>query len=135
MKVVLDTNVLISGIFFSGAPSEIIKAWLDQRFQVYLTPEILEEYLRVIEDFSKATNRLSELEWNEILPEISEVLPDEKDGPDICRDPTDDKFIFCAMNSGARYLVSGDIDLKSIEMKFKFDIVSPRQFLDVLSKR
>jgi predicted nucleic acid-binding protein len=41
MKIVLDTNVFISGIFFSGPPFEILKAWKNSRIQIVLTKMIL----------------------------------------------------------------------------------------------
>ncbi len=47
MRAVLDTNVLISGVFFAGGAYEILKAWSDGRFELVLSEEILEEYLRV----------------------------------------------------------------------------------------
>jgi putative PIN family toxin of toxin-antitoxin system len=48
MKVVLDTNVFISGIFFSGPPYQILKAWRDGKIQLVLSESILEEYLFVL---------------------------------------------------------------------------------------
>jgi predicted nucleic acid-binding protein len=53
MRGVLDTNVFISGIFFSGPPSRILKAWEDRRFQIVLSQDILIEYQRVAEDLSR----------------------------------------------------------------------------------
>ena len=50
MKVVLDTNVLVSGIFFSGPPAGILRAWSQGKFQLVLSPEILDEYKRVSAD-------------------------------------------------------------------------------------
>jgi len=47
MKVVLDTNVLVSGIFFSGPPAEILRAWSQGKFKLVLSPEIIDEYTRV----------------------------------------------------------------------------------------
>lgn len=47
MKIILDTNVFISGVFFSGPPYEILKAWRDGKVQVVISPEILEEYQQV----------------------------------------------------------------------------------------
>jgi len=41
MKIVLDTNVFISGIFFSGPPSIILQAWSDSKIQIVLSEEIL----------------------------------------------------------------------------------------------
>ncbi len=52
MKVVLDTNVFISGIFFSGPPSNILQAWKDSKIQILLSKEILLEYRRVAEELS-----------------------------------------------------------------------------------
>lgn len=46
MKVVLDTNVVLSGIFFGGVPGRILTAWSEGRVQLVLTPEILDEYRR-----------------------------------------------------------------------------------------
>jgi len=47
VRVVLDTNVLISGIFFSGPPAQILKGWRQGRLQLLTSPEILAEYARV----------------------------------------------------------------------------------------
>ena len=47
MKVVLDTDVFVSGVFFSGPPFEILSAWRDGRLQLVVSAEILDEYRRV----------------------------------------------------------------------------------------
>ena len=52
MRIVLDTNVFISGIFFSGPPSQILKAWESLNFQIVLSQEILDEYQRVANKLS-----------------------------------------------------------------------------------
>ncbi len=52
MKIVIDTNVLISGAFFSGAPSKILDACLAGQFRLALSAEIVEEYRRVGEVFT-----------------------------------------------------------------------------------
>jgi predicted nucleic acid-binding protein len=49
VRIVLDTNVFISGIFFSGPPNRILQDWRSGRVQLVLTPEIFEEYRRVAE--------------------------------------------------------------------------------------
>jgi hypothetical protein len=43
MRIILDTNVFISGIFFTGPPSQILKAWRDGKVQVLVSPSILDE--------------------------------------------------------------------------------------------
>jgi len=47
MKVVLDTNVLVLGIFFAGPPSMIVQFWRNRKIELLVSPEILEEYYRV----------------------------------------------------------------------------------------
>ena len=53
MKVVLDTNVFISGVFFSGPPYQILKAWRDAKIQLVVSEKIFEEYVRVGEILSQ----------------------------------------------------------------------------------
>ena len=53
MKVVLDTNVFVSGIFFRGPPNQILQAWRDRKVQLVISPEILEEYSRVGEELGE----------------------------------------------------------------------------------
>jgi predicted nucleic acid-binding protein len=47
IKAILDTNVLISGIFWKGVPFEILKAWQKHRFRLVISLPILYEYHRV----------------------------------------------------------------------------------------
>lgn len=47
MRVILDTNVFVSGIFFNGPPHQILKAWRDGKLKLVISLEILEEYQRV----------------------------------------------------------------------------------------
>jgi hypothetical protein len=47
MRVVLDTNVFISGVFFGGPPHQILKAWRDGEVQLVVSAQILDEYQRV----------------------------------------------------------------------------------------
>ncbi len=53
MKIILDTNVLISGIFFKGPPFEIIRSLKSQKNTLIVTSDILKEYQRVISDLEK----------------------------------------------------------------------------------
>lgn len=67
MKIVLDTNVLISGIFFTGPPYQILKAWRDRKFQIILSAEILFEYRRVAEELSRDTQLLTLLQFSNLF--------------------------------------------------------------------
>jgi uncharacterized protein len=52
LKVVMDTNVFVSGVFFSGPPYQILKAWQSREFELVVSQEILDEYHRVGEILS-----------------------------------------------------------------------------------
>ena len=52
MKIVLDTNVFISGIFFDGPPSKILQSWRQSKTKIFLTEQILSEYQRIGEELS-----------------------------------------------------------------------------------
>jgi len=52
IKAVLDTNVVISGIFWKGTPFEILKAWQEQRFHLVISGPILREYRRVLAEMA-----------------------------------------------------------------------------------
>ena len=134
MKVVLDTNVLVSGIFFRGAPGQIIDHWIHKKFSVYASPAILAEYLRVIEALAPKGNAEIPQRWNSLLPKLCHVLadPDKKQAISFSRDSNDDKFIWCAFRAKVDCLVTGDEDLKVLSGTFPFKIASPREFLRLL---
>ena len=132
MIVVLDTNVLVSGIFFHGPPAAILEAWFEGRFEVYATPKIIEEYLRVLEEMSALKRPHFQHRWDEILVERCCLIPDVEPATVFPRDPSDAKFLDCSMRSSAGYLVSGDKDLRSVKLDLGFQIVSPHQFLALL---
>jgi putative PIN family toxin of toxin-antitoxin system len=53
VRIVLDTNVFISGIFFSGPPARILEAWRDGKIELAISPDILNEYQRVAHELSR----------------------------------------------------------------------------------
>ena len=53
MKIVVDTNVVISGIFFGGNPRRIVEQIVDGNIDAYATPEIVDEYMGIIDSMIK----------------------------------------------------------------------------------
>jgi len=130
VKVVLDTNVFISGVFFSGPPYRILKAWRDGKIQIVVSPDILEEYQHVGETHA---NQFPEIDLHPILDLLTlnaEIVPSERLAEPVCRDPDDDKFLACALTSGAKYITSGDKDLLTVSRCEGFEVLSPRRFVD-----
>lgn len=133
MRIVLDTNVLVSGVFFGGIPSRILDEWAMERFTVYASPSIMDEYLRVIERMrsTQAQEAVAD-RWTAMLPKVCHMILDQRLPHAVSRDPSDDKFIACAMAANAGYLVTGDMDLKTVPQELDFKIVSPAEFLNIL---
>ena len=130
MRVILDTNILVSGIFFRGIPGKIVDAWINEAFSLFTSPAILREYTRTIAEFSLKHDEILSYEWLQTLAELSRMIPDSANAASYCRDKDDDKFIHCAIAAKADYLVTGDKDLTSLQQAFPFKIISPTKFLD-----
>lgn len=131
-KVVIDTNVFVSGIFFSGPPYRILKAWHDGRIKIAVTEDILEEYRRVIETLSVKFENIDIDYILELLLIEAELVPSYSFNENICEDPDDDKFLACAIAAKSKYIISGDKHLLKIGQFLNTTIVTPRYFLDHL---
>ena len=130
MKVVLDTNVFISGVFFSGPPSEILNAWRDRRLQLVVSAEILDEYRRVGERLA-ATHPGVEVASLLMLVAIhGEVVLAPPLPEPVCDDPTDDVFFACAVAAGCPVIVSGDKHLHGASGYREVAVYRPRAFVD-----
>lgn len=130
MKIVLDTNVFISGIFFSGPPSEILKAWKDSKIQIMLSKEILFEYQRVAEELSSKFPPVNIKEIIVLFMIHGEIFETKNISVNICEDPDDKKFIECAIASTTKIIVSGDKHLLKISGFKGISVLKPREFLD-----
>jgi putative PIN family toxin of toxin-antitoxin system len=130
VSIVLDTNVLISALLFTGIASEIVPLWQKGAITVLLSRDILEEYLRVL---SYPKFRLSEAEIKalveeELLPFVTVIKPKRRLNV-VKRDPSDNKFLECALAGKAGVIISGDKDLLSIRHYRRVRILTPAQFL------
>lgn len=130
MRIVLHTNVLVSGVFFSAPPHEILKAWSHGKVQIAMSEEILEEYRRLGEESSKQFLKVDLRPMHELLVTKGEIcFPAELPGP-VCHDPDDDKFLACAVAEKVEVIVSGDKHLLMVSGDRGIDVLRPRKFLD-----
>ncbi len=106
MKAVLDTNILISGIFFGGVPGKILDAWAERRFEIFVTPSIFDEYAGALQTFGGKEVDSLRVYWVSAIAEHAHHVLDLRTYPKICRDPDDDKFLYCAVSVKADYLVT-----------------------------
>ena len=133
MKIVLDTNVIASGVFWKGSSLEIIQAWVADQFQVFVTGEILNEYQIILKRLDPSPTKPVARQWMPFIFQNS-ILISTKISVKICRDPDDDKILDCAIAAEARYIVSGDKDLLILERFQSVEIVTPSAFLKILQK-
>jgi putative PIN family toxin of toxin-antitoxin system len=129
-KVVIDTNVFVSGIFFSGPPYKILKAWQEHQIQIVVTEEIIEEYQRIIKDLAVKFKTVDITSIFELLLIEAELVPSYSFKESVCEDPDDDKFLACAIAARCKYIISGDKHLLKIGKFLDTTIVTPKYFLD-----
>jgi putative PIN family toxin of toxin-antitoxin system len=131
VRAVLDTNVVISGIFFGGTPGRILAAWRAGRFRLVTSPLILDEYRRVARELGARSPGLDIGPILDMLTIHAEVHADVPLDAPHCRDPHDDKFLSCAEVAGA-VLVSGDKDLLAVHGRLGVRVLSPAAFAALL---
>ncbi len=130
MRAVLDTNVLMSGVFFSGPPYEILSAWRHGIVTLVISAEILDEYRRVGQ---RLAARYPGVDIGPVFALIA-VHAEFVEAPplrdSVCEDSSDDKFFACAVASGCRVIVSGDKHLHRASGYSGIEVVSPREFIE-----
>ena len=130
MRIVLDTNVFVSGIYFGGPPYEILNAWREGRIQLLVSPDILAEYYRVGDDLARRFPHVDLNPFLELLVAQAEFLEPPPLPRPVAIDRDDDKFLACALAAGCRHIVSGDRHLLQVNGYCGITIMRPRHFLD-----
>lgn len=119
MRVVLDTNVIVSGLFWTGPPARVLDSAIAKRFQVVISEAILAELSNVIlrAKFNGRVARLPNLDRQTItegLRDAFEVIHIDATERVVGGDPDDDAIVACAVAASADYIISGDNHLLSI---------------------
>ncbi|GFH92156.1 hypothetical protein IMSAGC002_03422 [Lachnospiraceae bacterium] len=129
MKIVIDTNVLISGVFFGGFPRKILSAVVSQKITACATAEIINEYEEIVQEMiNRKQGHINRAILSPLIQAMEIIEPVTHIG--ICRDPDDNKFLECAKDSHALYIVSGDKDLLVIEQFGNIQIVNAKDFCE-----
>jgi len=129
MRVVLDTNVLVSGIFFTGPPAQILAAWAGGRFELIASVEILAEYRRVGERLERRYPSVNAEPLLDVVTRESGIVDPIPVPTSACDDPDDLKFLGCAIAGHAQCVVSGDRALVRASGFQGIEVVTPREFL------
>jgi putative PIN family toxin of toxin-antitoxin system len=128
LRVVLDTNVLVSGLAYPGSvPGHIVTLWLHGGLDVVLSRYILDETARVLPRLSRI--QLSDNEIRDLIDSLmflADVIePDAQRDADL-RDVADQQVLATLRASQADYLITGDRDLLALQEKYP--IVTPAIF-------
>ena len=129
MKVVLDTNVIISAIFFGGNSGIILEACTRNKLVMVVSPAILREYQDVSERIASKmpTDYQRVLDW---IAVHSEMVADRTLNKAVSSDPDDDKFIATALESTVKIICSGDKHLLDVNGYCDIEVLKPKPFLD-----
>lgn len=130
MNLVLDTNVFISGVFFSGPPHVILRAWRDGIIRLFVSPEIIAEYRRTGEELAAGFPGVDLNPWLDLVAAAATVVKAPPLPKQVCADPDDDKFLACALAGETKLVISGDKALLAVSGYREIAVLSPRQFID-----
>lgn len=129
-KIVVDTNVFISGVLFGGNPQKIIEAWLNKKYIFCLSPELKAEILNKLQGKFLISIYTLQTIGRSLEAKTEKYIPKKKIF--ICKDPTDNFLLELADEAQADYLISGDKLVLKLKQYNKTKILSPKDFLKLL---
>jgi uncharacterized protein len=131
VRIVLDSNVLMSGVFFGGVPGRILEAWRAGRVSIVVSPAILAEYRRIGAALAESYPLIDFEPFAALIAVHAEIVqaPDHLD-PAVCSDSDDDKFLACALAANSELIVSGDKALFAVSGWRGIEVLRPRTFVE-----
>jgi putative PIN family toxin of toxin-antitoxin system len=134
--VVLDTNVWVSAMIWGGAPAKIVEAAERGEIEVIASMEIISEigdvlsYSKIESVYSEAG--LSRRDLVEAVFRVARIINVDMKAEAVAEDPSDNKFIECALVGGAGYVVSGDRHLIKLGSYNGVRVLSVSEFLKII---
>ncbi len=137
MNIVLDTNVIISGLLWLGAPNRILQLIEKGEIKLCLTPQILKEVQEVLKRPKFLLRiKICRTSTEELIADISKIaklFSDIKIPPVVKEDPDDDQILSCALVANAQFIITGDAHLLKLKKFAGIPIITPHKFLKLLS--
>lgn len=125
MRVLVDTNVLISAVLFGGTPRRVLVRAIRGEIDLVTSPFLLDEMEAVLVEkleFNRAAARATRAEVEAIADVIESV-----DVPRVCRDPDDDEVLAAAVAGSVELIVTGDRDSLALKAYQQIQILTPRE--------
>jgi len=132
MRIVLDTNIFVSGIHWAGSSEKILQIWMEGKFELVSSLPIIEEIVRVLANFKVPLDAEDILWWESLILEKSILVIPTEEVKIVKNDPDDNKFIEAALEAKADFIVSQDKHLLVIKEYQRIKIVHPDDFLRLL---
>ncbi len=130
IKVVLDTNIIVSALLFKGELSKIVDLWKSGKIIPLISRETFEEFGNVLEypKFSLKEEEIKTIIEEEMLP-FFKVVEITNEVENVCKDHDDDKFLSCAISASTDFIVSGDKELCGLDNYKTVRIIRASEFL------
>ena len=134
MKVVLDTNIWLSGLFWSGEASKIVELAEKRKIEIVLSKDIILEIINVLNKEAKFQKFLEEREQKvqDIIKAVLFIgnLINTKTKIEVIKEHSADNIILeTALDGKADYIVSYDKHILSLKEFGKIKIITPKEFL------
>ena len=134
IRAVLDTNVVVSALLFSGQTSRLVPLWQTKKFVPLLCKEMMDEYIRVLAypKFRLTPKEVAVLLERQLIA-FSHPVSVKNVVPIIREDPIDDIFLACALAGRAQFIVSGDKHLLTLKRYSQCRILSVDKFFEIVA--
>lgn len=134
MKVVLDTNTVISGLFWKGAPRQVLDLARNGVITLFTSPELLAELADVLgrEKFAQRLEQ-AQVTVNDLVygyAALARVIRPQKIQSVILADPDDDRVLACALAAQAEVITSGDSHLLDLKTYQEIKILTANQLIE-----
>jgi putative PIN family toxin of toxin-antitoxin system len=134
MKVVLDSNIFISSLFWKGSPRKVFDRVTNRLDELFTTDEILQEVAEVLSRKKFDINRKEIEDYIKIIESYSVKIISANETEEICRDKDDDKILQCGFEGNVDFIITGDDDLLVLEKYKAIRIVKPGEYLAILER-
>ncbi len=131
MRLLLDTNVLVSAVLFGGLPEGLVEQAFRGEYELVTSEAVLDEFEEVLQE-SFARPPLVARALREELASISDISRPQPI-PRVSRDPADDMVLAAALGGHADAIVTGDKDLLDLGAYERIPVLTTRQALAKLA--
>ncbi len=132
MRAVLDTNVVMSAIFFGGAPFDVLSAWHNGEFELVVSDAVMAEYREIAARMKAKFPSVEPERWMRYIEDHATVVVTVPLVEQVCEDADDDVFLACAVTANAKIVCSGDKHLLACNGWNGIEVLPPRLFCNRL---